>query len=175
MFSAPFKKVLNELKVSATHLNDSERKRFGWKRFCCHSWSSTSFVKRTIDRNRRKHIFGRMSCRRNTVTEWFGQLKPIWTGTRREETFRFSQQGEIFKNIYLDSKLSSAVAHVLKRDFKLSSLNARVVSKGNGYQWLHLDWKQDYDQRFHFSIQSGCLTISRRKTAAFEWFLQRIS
>ena len=33
MFSAPFKKVLNELKVSATNLNDSERKELDEKGF----------------------------------------------------------------------------------------------------------------------------------------------
>ena len=33
MFSAPFQKVLNELKVSATHLNDSERKELDEKGF----------------------------------------------------------------------------------------------------------------------------------------------
>ena len=33
MFSAPFQKVLNELKVSATHLNDSERKGLDEKGF----------------------------------------------------------------------------------------------------------------------------------------------
>ena len=33
MFSAPFQKVLNELNVSATHLNDSERKELDEKGF----------------------------------------------------------------------------------------------------------------------------------------------
>ena len=33
MFSAPFQKVLNELKVSATDLNDSERKELDEKGF----------------------------------------------------------------------------------------------------------------------------------------------
>ena len=58
-------------------------------------------------------------------------------------------KGKIFKQINLDKKLLSAVAHVLKRDFKLYSLNARDVLKGKGYQTLHADWKFDYDGNFH--------------------------
>jgi ectoine hydroxylase-related dioxygenase (phytanoyl-CoA dioxygenase family) len=40
----------------------------------------------------------------------------------------------------------SAVRHVLRRDFKLSSLNARDAEPGHGHQSLHTDWEQPTDR-----------------------------
>ena len=149
MFSAPFKKVLNELNVSATNLNDSERKELDEKGFVV--------IPDHLPHSLREQLI-------ETVESIFLEEGPAAGIQKQNDSVNLNQfgqepgarrlsdlvnKGEIFKEIYLDPKLLSAVAHVLKRDFKLSSLNARDVSKGNGYQRLHADWKQDYDQRFH--------------------------
>jgi len=49
-------------------------------------------------------------------------------------------KGEVFDGIYTHPQLLAAVAHVLERPFKLSSLNAREALKGHGQQELHADW-----------------------------------
>ena len=169
MFSAPFQKVLNELKVSATHLNDSERKGLDEKGFVV--------IPDHLPHSLREQLI-------ETVESIFLEEGPAAGIQQQNDSVNLNQfgqepgarrlsdlvnKGEIFKNIYLDSKLLSAVAHVLQRDFKLSSLNARDVSKGNGYQRLHADWKQDYDQRFHvfnsiwllddFTEDNGCIRV----------------
>jgi ectoine hydroxylase-related dioxygenase (phytanoyl-CoA dioxygenase family) len=44
----------------------------------------------------------------------------------------------------------AAVYHVLKRPFKLSSLNARDAIPGQGHQNLHVDWgRREADEPFH--------------------------
>jgi ectoine hydroxylase-related dioxygenase (phytanoyl-CoA dioxygenase family) len=51
-------------------------------------------------------------------------------------------KGECFDSIYTNPKLLAAVYHVLKREFKLSSLNGRDAIPGYGLQGLHADWGQ---------------------------------
>ena len=69
MFSAPFKKVLNELKVSATNLNDSERKGLDEKGFVVIPDHLPHSLREQLIETIKKHIFERRSCRRNTETE----------------------------------------------------------------------------------------------------------
>ncbi|MFD2613897.1 phytanoyl-CoA dioxygenase family protein [Paenibacillus gansuensis] len=59
-------------------------------------------------------------------------------GTRRLSDL--VNKGEIFDTVYTHPKLLAAVHHVLKREFKLSSLNARDAIPGAGHQELHADW-----------------------------------
>ena len=48
-------------------------------------------------------------------------------------------KGEVFDRIYLDPVLLAAVHHVLKRPFKLHSLNGHEPMQGYGLQDLHTD------------------------------------
>ncbi len=50
-------------------------------------------------------------------------------------------KGDVFDGVYTQPKVLAAVAHVLKRPFKLSSLNARDALPGEGNQALHADWR----------------------------------
>lgn len=59
-------------------------------------------------------------------------------GTRRLADL--VNKGEIFDGIYTHPKILAAIHHVLKREFKLSSLNARDAIPGAGRQALHADW-----------------------------------
>lgn len=59
-------------------------------------------------------------------------------GTRRLSDL--VNKGECFDSVYTNPKLLAAVYHVLKREFKLSSLNARDAMPGAGLQPLHADW-----------------------------------
>ncbi|SDM83564.1 Ectoine hydroxylase-related dioxygenase, phytanoyl-CoA dioxygenase (PhyH) family [Paenibacillus sp. yr247] len=59
-------------------------------------------------------------------------------GTRRLSDL--VNKGECFDSVYTNQKLLAAVYHVLKREFKLSSLNARDAIPGAGLQALHADW-----------------------------------
>jgi ectoine hydroxylase-related dioxygenase (phytanoyl-CoA dioxygenase family) len=49
-------------------------------------------------------------------------------------------KGVAFDIFYQHPKVLAAVAHVLKGDLKLSSLNARFAKPGEGHQGLHADW-----------------------------------
>ena len=49
-------------------------------------------------------------------------------------------KGEVFDGVYLDPLLLAAVWHVLRRPFKLHSLNAHDPLPGHGQQELHADW-----------------------------------
>lgn len=50
-------------------------------------------------------------------------------------------KGDEFELLFTHPKLLAAVAHVLKADFKLSSMNYRAALPGKGEQNLHVDWK----------------------------------
>ena len=47
----------------------------------------------------------------------------------------------LFNICYTHPRVLAAMAHVLKGDFKLSSLNARAALPGEGLQALHADWR----------------------------------
>jgi ectoine hydroxylase-related dioxygenase (phytanoyl-CoA dioxygenase family) len=70
-------------------------------------------------------------------------------GTRRLSDL--VNKGECFDAIYMNPKVLSAVYHVLGREFKLSSLNARDAMPGEGLQALHGDWgpRKYEDEPFH--------------------------
>ncbi|NKB69393.1 MAG: phytanoyl-CoA dioxygenase [Candidatus Latescibacteria bacterium] len=88
-------------------------------------------------------------------------------GTRRLSDL--VNKGEMFDLIYSHPKVLACVHHVIGRDFKLSSLNARDALPGDGLQGLHADWGQDYDGCFHvcnsiwllddFSLENGCTRL----------------
>lgn len=59
-------------------------------------------------------------------------------GTRRLADL--VNKGECFDKLYTHPRLLAAIYHVLKREFKLSSLNARDSIPGSGLQALHADW-----------------------------------
>ena len=59
-------------------------------------------------------------------------------GTRRLADL--VNKGEIFDQVWTHPKVLAAVHHVLKRPFKLSSLNARDALPGQGEQAFHADW-----------------------------------
>lgn len=50
-------------------------------------------------------------------------------------------KGPIFEVCFTHPRILAAMAHVLKKDFKLSSLNARFALPGEGLQHLHADWR----------------------------------
>ncbi len=50
-------------------------------------------------------------------------------------------KGEIFEVCYTHPRVLAAIAHVLKGNLKLSSLNARAALPGEGLQSLHVDWR----------------------------------
>ena len=49
-------------------------------------------------------------------------------------------KGEVFHIVLTQPRVLAAIAHVLKNDFKLSSLNSRNALPGQGLQALHADW-----------------------------------
>jgi ectoine hydroxylase-related dioxygenase (phytanoyl-CoA dioxygenase family) len=49
-------------------------------------------------------------------------------------------KGAIFEVCFTHPRVLAAIAHVLGREFKLSSLNARSALPGQGLQALHADW-----------------------------------
>lgn len=59
-------------------------------------------------------------------------------GTRRLADL--VNKGAIFDSLYVNPRVLAAVYHVLQREFKLSSLNARDAIPGEGNQALHADW-----------------------------------
>ncbi|ANE48698.1 hypothetical protein SY83_03450 [Paenibacillus swuensis] len=60
------------------------------------------------------------------------------TGTRRLADL--VNKGEVFDRMYTHPKVLAGVYHILKREFNLSSLNARDAVPGQGHQALHADW-----------------------------------
>lgn len=69
-------------------------------------------------------------------------------GTRRLSDL--VNKGECFDRVYTNRKLLAAIYHVLKREFKLSSLNARDAIPGAGLQALHADWgSRQESEPFH--------------------------
>jgi len=79
-------------------------------------------------------------------------------------------KGDIFDGIWTYSKLLAAVHHILRRPFKLSSLNAREPLEGAGQQPLHADWdRRGADEPFHvvnsmwlvdaFTGDNGCTRV----------------
>lgn len=59
-------------------------------------------------------------------------------GTRR--LFDLVNKGAAFDSIYIHPKVLAAVHHVLRRAFKLFSLNFRDALPGEGRQSFHADW-----------------------------------
>jgi ectoine hydroxylase-related dioxygenase (phytanoyl-CoA dioxygenase family) len=88
-------------------------------------------------------------------------------GTRRLSDL--VNKGEVFDRIYTHPQVLACIHHVIARDFKLSSLNARDALPGDGLQGLHADWGADYDGQFHvcnsiwllddFSVENGCTRL----------------
>ena len=88
-------------------------------------------------------------------------------GTRRLSDL--PNKGEVFDRVYTHPRVLAAIHHVIGREFKLSSLNARDALPGQGLQGLHADWGEDYDGRFHvcnsvwlldeFSRENGCTRL----------------
>lgn len=68
-------------------------------------------------------------------------------GTRR--LANLVDKGEVFAGVYQHPRVLAAVYHLLRRPFKLSSLNARDALPGAGGQGLHADWgKRDLSPPF---------------------------
>ncbi len=88
-------------------------------------------------------------------------------GTRRLSDL--VNKGEVFDLVYTHPQVLACIQHVIGRDFKLSSLNARDALPGEGLQGLHADWGADYDGQFHvcnsiwllddFSRDNGCTRL----------------
>ncbi len=51
-------------------------------------------------------------------------------------------KGDVFDIFYTHPRVLAAIAHVLGRDIKLSSLNYRAAKPGMGLQKLHVDWHE---------------------------------
>jgi ectoine hydroxylase-related dioxygenase (phytanoyl-CoA dioxygenase family) len=69
-------------------------------------------------------------------------------GTRRLADL--VNKGDVFDRMYTHPKILAAVHHVLQREFKLSSLNARDAIPGEGHQALHADWGEHRaDELYH--------------------------
>jgi ectoine hydroxylase-related dioxygenase (phytanoyl-CoA dioxygenase family) len=88
-------------------------------------------------------------------------------GTRRLSDL--VNKGDAFDLVYTHPKVLACIHHVIGRNFKLSSLNARDALPGEGLQGLHADWGKDYDGQFHvcnsvwlldnFSEENGCTRL----------------
>jgi ectoine hydroxylase-related dioxygenase (phytanoyl-CoA dioxygenase family) len=88
--------------------------------------------------------------------KWLDELRKVYEELMRQEgpeagkevhqeagTRRLADlvnKGEVFDRVWTHPKVLAAARHVLKRDFKLSSLNARDAEPGQGHQGLHADW-----------------------------------
>src|SRR5262249_27778003 len=49
-------------------------------------------------------------------------------------------KGEMFEVCFTNPRVLAAIAHVLRNDLKLSSLNFRAALPGQGLQQFHADW-----------------------------------
>ncbi|MBN9389992.1 MAG: phytanoyl-CoA dioxygenase family protein [Chloroflexi bacterium] len=99
--------------------------------------------------------------------EWLARLRQVYEDLMEKEgekaglevhqeagTRRLADlinKDEAFDGIYTHPKLLAAVYHILKREFKLSSLNARDALPGFGHQGFHADWGEPIDG-VHFSV-----------------------
>ena len=61
------------------------------------------------------------------------------TGTTR--LANLADKDPLLEVCFTHPRVLAAIAHVLKNDFKLSSLNARFALPGEGLQHLHADWR----------------------------------
>jgi len=80
---------------------------------------------------------------------------------REEGTRRLSDlvnKGACYDPVYINPRVLAAVHHFLKRDFKLSSLNARDAEPGKGFQKLHTDW-DDSSRPDHFHVVNSLWMI----------------
>ena len=78
-------------------------------------------------------------------------------------------KSKIFKYLYLNEILLTIVLLILKKPFKLSSLNGHDPLKGHGLQPLHPDWKHTYDGKNYvvnsiwmldkFTIENGATRV----------------
>jgi hypothetical protein len=69
-------------------------------------------------------------------------------GTRRLADL--VNKGHEFDGIYTHPKVLAAAHQILKRDFKLFSLNGRDATPGHGHQGLHADWgRRDENEQYH--------------------------
>lgn len=75
-------------------------------------------------------------------------------GTRRLADL--VNKGAIFDRVYTHPKVLAGIYHVLGREFKLSSLNARDALPGQGHQGFHADWG---DASFDGKFYSVCNSI----------------
>jgi ectoine hydroxylase-related dioxygenase (phytanoyl-CoA dioxygenase family) len=66
-------------------------------------------------------------------------------GTRRLSDL--INKGEVFDQVWMHPKMLAAAYHVIGRDFKMNSINARDALPGEGHQQLHADasprWKEE--------------------------------
>ena len=63
-------------------------------------------------------------------------------GTRR--LANLIDKGAVFDGIWTPPLLLAAIHHVIRRPFKLSSLNGRDAIPGEGHQALHADWRKGH-------------------------------
>lgn len=73
-------------------------------------------------------------------------------GTRRLSDL--VNKGQVFDRIYTHPKVLAGVYHVLRRQFKLSSLNGRDALPGYGHQGFHADWPHPFDGKFFSVVNS---------------------
>ena len=65
-------------------------------------------------------------------------------GTRRLADL--TNKGDVFDPVYTNPRVLAAIYHVIRRPFKLSSLNTRDALPGQG---LHADYGSRTDELFH--------------------------
>ncbi len=70
--------------------------------------------------------------------------------TNTARLFDLVNRGPLFDAVWTHPVVLAAVAHILGRPFKLSSLNGREGLAGGGHQDLHVDWGgREVDQPYH--------------------------
>ncbi len=70
-------------------------------------------------------------------------------GVRRLADLVNKGEGEVFDGVYMQPLLLAAVWHVLRRPFKLHSLNGHDPLPGHGQQELHSDWGGERGAGYH--------------------------
>lgn len=63
-------------------------------------------------------------------------------------------KGDIFDVCYTHPRVLAAINHVLKGNFKLSSLNGRAALPGQGLQGIHADWAKAVEPGDYFVCNS---------------------
>jgi ectoine hydroxylase-related dioxygenase (phytanoyl-CoA dioxygenase family) len=98
--------------------------------------------------------------------EWLEQLRRSFETLIEKEkyggTFVFGEEGgvrrlsdlinkgEVWDRVWLHPKVLAAAWHVIGREFKVNSINARDALPGEGHQRLHADWgPRKKDELFH--------------------------